>query len=336
MINFSMSESDFASFLSIKRGLQTTTVATYMSQVRRFIHFLDEREPSQHIVEQYLYELRERKHNNHSINTSLAAIISFQKYLQDRGFTKENFTDGFTTLKVEKKIVDVLTIKEIKKILSTHIRTKTGKIVISDKNYLFFTKILAYTGARFSEVAKLRVNKIYEDYILITETKGYEARKIYINPNLSKELQEWIKHKSPDDLVFETLGGKSMHPGDVLVNLRKRCEIAGIKKKVYPHLFRHSYATQLAIDGAQAEEIKKILGHKDIQTSLGYIHTADDTLKKATFRHALNREYLSPQDILKEFVRFVFSFKIQDDRRFSIVETKSETRFILDICIKKE
>ena len=119
-------------------GLHENTAKSYLSHIRRFLIYLDNKEPTKQILESYLYKLKQAKRTNHSINTILGALIAYKKYLNERGHPT-NFTDGFKTLKVERKVVDVITPDEIKKILNTPLRRKgTGTVQPSDERFLFF------------------------------------------------------------------------------------------------------------------------------------------------------------------------------------------------------
>lgn len=323
-------EQDFSVYLTIKRGVSETTARSYTSYVRCYLRFC-KNNPSLKLTEDYLYHLKfEKRFNNNSINSMLTGICAWNDCLKDRG-NPLDFSSGFKSLKVERKVVDKLTVNEIKRILNTKLYTKTGKIRPTYDERIFFTEVLASTGARFNEIATLTPRYVYEDHIIVTRTKGYAARTIYITPTLSRKLHKKIVGKRPNELIFTTSNGGRMHPGDFLGFLTELFEAAGVKKHAYPHVFRHSFATQLRRDGARLEDIKEILGHKDIATTLHYTNEVDlEKLKKTMFKHSLLREDVQATDVLEDFKRHVRSFGLQLDPRFFIKIRENDHGFTLD------
>ncbi len=99
---------------------------------------------------------------------------------------------------------------------------------------------------------------------------------------------------------------------------------AGISKRLHPHIFRHSMATQLLMEGVDVSMVATILGHKDIQTTFNnYVHLADTTIRKAQFRHPLLRKSLSIKDVI-QFVTELLDDSVMKDERFRVTKTTTD------------
>ena len=111
--------------------------------------------------------------------------------------------------------------------------------------------------------------------------------------------------------------------------------MVGINKRVHPHLFRHSFATQLLMSGVDITRVASILGHKDIQTtSNNYVHLADDTLRKATYLHPLVRKNIHPSEILKLVKEAIQTLGIENDGRFDFAINETNTSLAFEFALK--
>ena len=139
---------------------------------------------------------------------------------------------------------------------------------------IFFTTLYAL-GLRISEAVRLQCGDIDASRMVvqIRAGKGNKDRQVPLSRRLLEEWRAWWKwHRSPSWLFP---GGRRGEP--ISISLMQRlCQAtvkrAGIKKPVTPHTFRHSYATHLLEAGVDLLTLQKLLGHRHLSTTAGYLH----------------------------------------------------------------
>ena len=192
--------------------------------------------------------------------------------------TKEDPTNMIKSLKREKRLPEVLTLKEVKMIIDNCNHSSEG---IRDKLIL---KLLIATGARVSEILNLKIKDIENhDYEFIKVLgKGSKYRIIPVYNSLELEIKEYLVNVRPN--LKEATETFKLFPGIRRENfwkkLKKIAKDAGIQKNVYPHIFRHSVATVLLSNGADIRIVQEILGHSNISTTEIYTHVEKSDLKK--------------------------------------------------------
>lgn len=138
-----------------------------------------------------------------------------------------------------------------------------------------FLMTLYSAGLRFSEGANLKIADIDSDRMMIrvAHGKGSKERLVPLSPRLLKELRIYWKKYRPTELLFPGNSAKKTYADTTIQKAMKRsAERAGIKKRVYPHVLRHSYATGLLEAGVDLLTISKLLGHASFLTTMIYLH----------------------------------------------------------------
>jgi integrase len=311
-------EKDFQSFITIKKNLATQSVRHCLIRLRVVNKWLNGRELTKELVEEFFLTLKNKGQRNSSLNTYYFVFRQISDYLKDRG-KSNNFLLGFTSFKKEKPDIVVLTIGEIEELLKTTVlRRKLKSEFDLDFIYKTLTMFIAYTGCRFSEAANLKINNLdlSAGRATFIETKTNENRTTYFTEPLISNLKSLIKNRDLNTYVFENSKGR-VHPQDFINDLRRRAEKAEITKRVYPHLLRHSYITHMLESGVPITEVATLVGHRDIQTTYStYMHLADQTLKKAAMRNPLLIRNVDPVEILRTIKETVEAFHIEKDTRF--------------------
>lgn len=328
-------QEDFIGFLAIKLGYAPLTVKYHHFRLRQFLVWLKENNLplDAFSCEKYLYFKKTMNQKPATLNMYIDLFYCLDKYFSDRGEDK-NLSKGFKRFSIDKKHIDLLTTEEIEKLTTTPLRFNRKNTIweISDRTYLLLTTFLAYTGCRYSEARDLLVENIdvKTGRVLIPYSKNGEFRYVYVPPLIIKRLLPLLK--CPTNRVFTTYRGEIIYNSNFIANLRKRARQCGINKRVYPHLFRHSMATQLIVDGVPIEQVATILGHKNISTTYeNYLHLADQTVRKAMFRHELFKKSSPPNEIIQGIIESFKSFKLDNDKRFtySLNEGSNEMSFYL-------
>lgn len=323
---------DFRKFLTIKKALSPNSVRLVLSRIPKFLAFSKEVSPQS--AESFLYQLKEKGLKNNSINTYIFSLKMLNAYFNDRGISVN--LGNLAVLPKTQPEIDILTPLEIKRLLETDLNYGMfrGRDMgfLNEKNKCL-TKFLALTGCRFEEATSLLVKRVDlgAGYVTFVDTKNKTNRRVGLAPDLVKDLA-YTTALDGEALVFTNALNHKVHPQDFLSDLKRRSRKALISKSVYPHLLRHSFATQLIIQGADVTEVASILGHKDIQTTFqNYVHLADVSLKKAMYRHPLIRQSISPREIIAMVRELLHGLKLEDDARFDyeLTETPQHLSFRL-------
>ena len=220
----------------------------------------------EHIKEYILWMYKEKYSYNHVVNTSLA----IEHYTRFKG---NPITLG-RPKKPRRLLKDIMSEAEVSRILQAarNIREKS------------LACVLAYSGLRNLEVCNLRVNDLDlgQNQLRVTGGKGFKDRYVNIAAECSKVLIEYLKEwpREAEEFLFTTIKRKAqLATGDLRKHVRKLAKNAGILRRVYPHLFRHSLASSLLNRGANLMMIKEQLGHVYYESSLIYINSAPCRVK---------------------------------------------------------
>jgi len=335
-------QGQFIQYLTIKKKLAPKTVETYvirLSVIQRWLHE-KETELDKYSVETFLFEQREKKLGNAALNTYIQTLNHIMGFYKDRGVAIIDFMDGIESLpKVHPEII-ILSVDETERLLSTHLEYKNRNGVLCedlDLKYLALTRFISITGCRFEEAASLKIKRldIANGKATLVNTKNKKNRYIFFEGPVKDDLKYLVKGRNLEDLVFTNSKGQHINPGDYNIDLRLRAKAAGISKHVHAHLLRHGYGTELVKAGVDISMVASLMGHSDIQTTYEtYIHLADETLQKASFRNPLVRRYVNPTEILKMVRESLNKFHLENDERFnmSIKEEKGKLSFELTMA----
>jgi len=181
--------------------------------------------------------------------------------------------------KTRKRVVERLSREEEKRLIQAAYRDKS--------EHGLLIKTLFQTGARVSEFINIRVRDFFFDeaMILIHKAKGGKSRYVPILPDLAQELRTHLGDRATGYL-FESNRNLPYSARRVQQIVKEIAEKARIRKRVYPHLLRHSVATILLERGMPIEQIQKFLGHSKLETTQVYAESTAEMIKES-YRKAL-------------------------------------------------
>lgn len=333
-------EKDFSAFLTVKEGLDKSSVRHCLCRIGILNKWLLEtgNELSKSSVEKFFSDLISKDLKNNSLNTYRFMFLHLVSYYKDRGVVSD-FFDGFKSFKKTKPDIVIFTLEEIEKILNTPLTY--GKQYGKDCSYLDFrfrtlTMFLAYTGCRCGEAIELQIRHldVSAGKATFINTKTDENRTVYFNEPLKSRLKQLIEGRDLNDRVFRNSHEKTIQVTDFSQDLKRRAKAAGINKRVFPHNFRHSYITHMLEAGVPITEVASLVGHKDIQTTYDtYMHLADKTLQRAAMRHPMVRKNTDPKEIIKTVKEAFENLHLENDKRFDykISEEGNKLEFILEL-----
>lgn len=170
-------------------------------------------------------------------------------------------------------------------------RTLQGK-----RDYAILLTLLS-TGLRKAEICNVKVGdlKTYRNQAVIDVVgKGKRFRRIPLKTETVLAIQDYLKANGngvdPDHPVFYTLGKHGPHVSRGLTPTAVDCLVrsvvrkALIRKRVHPHVLRHTFATTLLDKGTDLRTVEALMGHSDIRTTERYLHTNDDLKVAAVLR----------------------------------------------------
>lgn len=170
--------------------------------------------------------------------------------------------------KREKTLPDVLSKEEIKSFLA---------VASVDIRFYCMYSILYSAGLRINELLSLKPDDIdvSRSLIHVRQGKGKKDRYTLLSKPLVGKLSEYRARYNPETWLFERETGVQFSESIVSKKLKEIALEAGITKRVYPHLFRHSFATHLIEQGMDLKIVQELLGHNNIKTTEVYVHIAD-------------------------------------------------------------
>ena len=216
-------------------------------------------------VQDYLYYLiKERKL---SWNTVHLAIYGIKFFFHDfLGHAKTKFY--IPCPKTPKRLPVVWSPEEIEKMFA----------VAPDQKIQTMLKTIYATGLRLSELVHLQVGDIDSGHqtIWVRQGKGKKDRAALLTRPLLHELRSYWKVYRPEKWLFSRKGAKHlfMRPESFGEKFREVKRKAGFQKEGGPHSMRHSFATHLIARGVDPLRVQRLLGHKNISTTMIYVHLA--------------------------------------------------------------
>ena len=251
-----------------RRNYAATTITYYLKAVEAFAkHF--GKPPDQlnreHLREYQAYLLRERKLEPRTVKLHTSALrFFFVKTLKRR-----YLLDDIPFPKAPRQLPVILTVEEV------------GRLINAARNLLDRTllMVLYSTGMRNFELRQLQVKDIDSQSMLIHIQRGKGGRDRYVplSPKLLETLREYWRWMKPKTWLFPGTvhnwrADKPITPKVVWDAGQFAAQRAGIEKRVYAHLLRHSYATHLLEEGADLRTIQLLLGHVELRHTVIYLH----------------------------------------------------------------
>jgi len=213
-----------------------------------------------------------------------SSLKGFFGYLFSSTYIEINPIEKISAPKVSKGLPNVLNINEIEAILSQPDTSK--KLGLRDKALL---ETFYACGLRVSELINLKISDLFlNEEIIRVFGKGSKERFVPIGSSAINWINEYLKNSRPllekkaksQHVLFLNSRGTKLSRMGVWKIVDSNAKLAGIKKEVHPHTFRHSFATHLLEGGADLRAVQEMLGHVDISTTQIYTHIDRDYIKQ--------------------------------------------------------
>jgi integrase/recombinase XerD len=235
----------------INKQISNKTKQTYGEVLRRFMLWCGELPKGSGWVRDYQNELLKSGLGNRSINFHITTIGTFYKYKFGERLT-------YDRLKEKRAQVNFLSDEEVRKILDA-----------ADGEFRTVLMFILDTGVRVGELAEIsrRENSEVKSEMTLVG-KGGKQRMIIVGKETLARLKPGLLFGKPWSVVM------------VQRRLKRLAERNGIKKRVWPHMLRHTFSVNMLNNGAALPEIQRMLGHSNIQTTMIYTHVTDNRLRE--------------------------------------------------------
>ena len=321
----------FIHYCKNQRRLSPDTVKAYGLDLKCFADFLSTFDPpiiaSSQVTKQTLQEYVDHLNESFAVKTvrrRVASLRSFFNYLEGEEILAENpFEKYHLHIKEPFRIPKTMSLEEVSRILEaaygnsptlfpvlSQIGSKNKapeKLIVNPNTEEFLwvrditiLELLFAGGLRVSELCRLQFGDFSGDHLAIRiDGKGNKERTLYLeNIEVVKALNRYLIFRDASGVespyVFITKFHKPLSTQAVRNLVEKYAKLAGLDKKITPHIFRHSFASLLLEEGVDIKYIQDFLGHSSISTTQIYLHTTSNQKKKImATKHPRQRLILS-------------------------------------------
>jgi site-specific recombinase XerD len=310
-------KTQFLEYIEIEKGVAQRTSENYDLYLTRFVEYAEKKgvnNPAKinlELVREFRIWLNSqpaKKRNKKDLsrqetmsrktqNYYMTALRMFLKYLSKRDIVSMS-SDKIELAKLGDRALDLITREELERLLEAPLQNKSNDLkAFRDKAIL---EVLFSTGLRVGELCSLSRNLNASSEELSIRGKGGKIRVVFISPRAREALKKYLALRKdmeeglfvsiePDNLAKnkKDLKDNKKYKGKEYGSLDRRsierivrhyATVAGIAKKVTPHVIRHCFATDLLQNGADIRSVQALLGHSSIITTQIYTHVTDKHL----------------------------------------------------------
>lgn len=280
---------NYICYLEVERHASPYTVRNYTHDLRHFLEFLNLEnvatleDVDRKLLRRYIASLQEQGFEKSSLSRKLSALRSFYFYLMQRNFTSSNPLLTVSSPKLEKRLPSFLSSNEVVRLLETPVTTSPqGQ---RDRAML---ELLYASGLRVSEIVGLDLGNVnIETREVRVWGKGSKERMVLMGKPAATALDRYI-HKGRRELqgnsstnaLFINRYGKRLSERFLQKAISRYALAAGLGKRVFPHMVRHSFATHLLDGGADLRVVQELLGHANLATTQIYTHVTQNQARK--------------------------------------------------------
>lgn len=272
----------FIRYLEIEKDYSSHTILNYRLDLEDFKKFLGtvELEKIDYLtLRKYLAGLKEKNLGSRTIARRLSSLRSFFKFLTRDGYLKTNPILSLSNPRLEKYLPQFLTEEEVAKLIeSAFAKTEKDERGLRDRAIL---ETFYSTGMRISELVGLNAEDIDSiGGVVKVKGKGKKERVVPIGDTAITAIRRYLEaRKKESESLFLNKSGRRISGRGVRNIVNKYIHLAGIKRGISPHTFRHSFATHLLNRGADLRTVQELLGHANLSTTQIYTHLTTERLK---------------------------------------------------------
>ena len=269
-------------YLACRRldGMSEATLMNYRYHLNRFARFVQKRTTTITTtdIRDYLADLvATRKLKNSTLETEKSILKAFFGWLEEEEYIVKSPAKRIRPTKTEKRVRRSLTLEELE-LMRDACRTPRERCMLE----LFFS-----TGVRLAELHRMNVSDFdWANNSVHVIGKGNKERVVYFSDKAKVHIKKYlaIRGSFKDPALFITSKSPHARMGrrSIEIEIARIAERAGLDKRVFPHLLRHSFATQGAKSGMSLQALHDLLGHSSINTTMVYV---DEDPETAAYQH---------------------------------------------------
>ncbi len=291
---------DYIRYCTRERKLSDNTIRSYSIALEKFKKFVKNEwnltrieEVTKEVLRSYLEDLN-KNWKSSTARHHMNVVQGFFSYLEECEVIEDTpFRKMHIRIKEPKRLPDALSIGEVNRILKAVYGSPEVSSGMDEQlsemihwRDCVIIEFLFSTGMRVQELCGLR----FEDFdmnegIITVIGKGDKQRRCYITDERVLEVyQQYLKcrqcYARRNEHIFITRFEKTITPQSVRDLVTKYSRMAGIRRKITPHTFRHTFASMLVEEGVDLSHIQKYMGHSTISTTQIYLHISDQNARK--------------------------------------------------------
>ena len=294
-MKWNTSSKEFENFLKFERNLSKNTISSYLSDLKKLIDYLITEkinsrpdEVNINLIREFLYS-QSKKIKPSTKGRLISSLNLFFDFLILEKIINENPVEKIDYPKIGLTIPTTLTTKEIDALIYKASLDKNNGL----RNETII-EVLYSCGLRVSELINIKISDLYINEQLIKVLgKGNKERFVPISKTAKKLILKYIESirnykkvkKGYEDTLFINNRGKKLTRVMIYTILNNIANEVGLKKKISPHVLRHSFATHLIENGADIISIQKMMGHENIVTTEKYLHVKSKHLIESVLKY---------------------------------------------------
>jgi integrase/recombinase XerC len=268
----------FLGHLRLVRRMSPHTITSYRRDLNCLAKFCDQesipawKDLRSHHLRGFASLAHARGLNPRSIQRRLSGVRSFMKYLIGEGHIKQNPATDISAPQTPRTLPNTLDVDQMAALLEIK---GDDPVTTRDRAIL---ELLYSSGLRLAELVGLDPGDVHLDDAMVRVIgKGEKTRLIPVGRKALKAIKEWLRQRSEmakqeETALFVGVRGRRISHRSVQSRVRHWARQAGIPQRVYPHLFRHSFATHMLESSQDLRAVQELMGHADISTTQIYTH----------------------------------------------------------------
>ncbi len=295
-MNWASLHKGFKTYLKLERSLSANSISAYLQDISKLEEFFKEQGLEKAVRDIQIDDLKSflkwvnlKGMSPHTQARTLSGLKAFFNYLLLEDLIQTDPSALLQSPKLSRKLPDTLSLPEINSLIDAIDLSKPEGM--RNKAML---EMLYGCGLRVSELVTLKISNLFLDIDLIKIIgKGNKERLVPIGGEAVKYLKIWLQElrvhvaikPGKEDFVFLNRRGSPLSRVMVFLIIKDLATQIGLKKKISPHTFRHSFATHLIEGGADLRAVQEMLGHESITTTEIYTHLDRDYLRSTILQY---------------------------------------------------
>lgn len=276
-------DNEYRNYLTSVRKYPDNTVNSYLSDITIFKEYLSSLKINylkvdKDIIREYLKVLGNSNYKSSSINRILSSLKNYYDYLEYKHLIEYNPLKDLNRPKKEKRLPNFINNNDYEEIIKKSLERTD---FIGRRNTLLL-ELLYSSGIRISEALNIKIKDInMDDKSIRILGKGSKMRIVYFGEYAKEYLEEYLKVRNSSlEYLFLNKNNTLLTRRGAEYIISNLVKTSLLKKKVTPHTFRHSYATEMLNNGADIRSVQELLGHSSLSTTGIYTHVTNEVVRR--------------------------------------------------------